>query len=76
MKTFKIPASLKLILSPTQKALAMSFGKSPGVSKLVAHGLASSAAKTSALKVTATAEKIRVVAHSVIASAENTSYLP
>ncbi|KAI6699203.1 hypothetical protein NL676_019322 [Syzygium grande] len=28
MKTFKFPASFKLMLSPTQKALAMAFGKS------------------------------------------------
>ncbi|KAI6699202.1 hypothetical protein NL676_019321 [Syzygium grande] len=71
--TFKVPASFKLMLSPTQKALAMAFGKSLGPSKLAAPGLASSAAKTSALKVTASAEKIRVVAHGVIASAEKTS---
>ncbi|KAI6699204.1 hypothetical protein NL676_019323 [Syzygium grande] len=61
------------MLSPTQNVLAMAFGQSLGSSKLAAPGLASSAAKTSALKVTASAEKIRVVAHGVIASAEKTS---
>ncbi|KAI3407474.1 uncharacterized protein J3R85_020955 [Psidium guajava] len=73
LATFKVPASFKFMLSPTQKVLATAFGKSLGPSKLAAPGLASSAAKTSALKVTASAEKIRVVAHGVIASAEKTS---
>ncbi|XP_048127758.1 uncharacterized protein LOC115739135 [Rhodamnia argentea] len=74
MKTFKIPASFRLMLSPTQRALAMAFGKSLGPLKLAAApGLASSAAKTSALKATASAEKIRLVAEVVIASAEKTS---
>lgn len=72
--TFKVPASFKLMLSPTQKVLAMAFGKSLGPSKLAAPGLASSAAKTSILKVTASAEKIRVLAHGAIASAEKTSF--
>ncbi|XP_030527750.1 uncharacterized protein LOC115739039 [Rhodamnia argentea] len=73
LATFKVPASFKLMLSPTQKVLATAFGKSLGPSKLAGPGLASSAVKTSALKVTASAEKIRVVAHGVIASAEKTS---
>ena len=65
--TYKIPASLKLILGQTQKALAFAFGPS----KVVA---ASSGAKTSsALKAAASAKKIRAVTHSVIASAERTS---
>ncbi|KAI6699206.1 hypothetical protein NL676_019325 [Syzygium grande] len=73
MKTFKFPASFKLMLSPTQKALAMAFGKSLGPSKLVSPGLAGSAAKTSALKAIALAETFWMVARGVITSAEKTS---
>ncbi|XP_075100607.1 uncharacterized protein LOC142161653 [Nicotiana tabacum] len=67
--TFKVPASLKLIMTQTQKALALAFGKS----NVVAPGMASSGVKSSVLKATASAEKIRAVAHGVIASAEKTS---
>lgn len=68
--TLKVPTSLKFLLSHTQKALA--FGLGP--SKAVVPGIASSGVKTSsALKATLSAEKIRAVAHSVIASAERTS---
>ncbi|GFY92840.1 hypothetical protein Acr_08g0012360 [Actinidia rufa] len=71
--TFKVPASLKLILTQTQKVIGMALSKTVGPSK-VGSGFASAGAKTSsALKVTASAEKIRAVAHSMIASAERTS---
>ncbi|RDX61056.1 hypothetical protein CR513_60746, partial [Mucuna pruriens] len=68
--TFKIPTSLKIGLSQMQKVLAFAFGPS----KVVAPGIATSGAKTSGvIKAAVSAEKIRVVAHSVIASAEKTS---
>ncbi|ESW03554.1 hypothetical protein PHAVU_011G023500 [Phaseolus vulgaris] len=68
--TFKIPASLKIGLSQMQKVLAFAFGQS----KVVAPGFATSGAKTSGImKAALSAEKIRVVTHSVIASAEKTS---
>ncbi|XP_047159016.1 uncharacterized protein LOC124829534 isoform X1 [Vigna umbellata] len=68
--TFKIPTSLKIGLSQMQKVLAFVFGQS----KVVAPGFATSGAKTSGIMKTAlSAEKIRVVTHSVIASAEKTS---
>ncbi|KAB1213340.1 hypothetical protein CJ030_MR2G000726 [Morella rubra] len=73
--TFKIPAALKLFLSQTQRALAVSVSKTLATSKVVAPGVASQGAKTtSILKATASAEKIRAVAHSVIASVEKTSF--
>ena len=68
--TFKIPASLKIVLSQTQKALAFALGPS----KVVAPGIATSGAKTSSfMKAAVSAEKIRAVAHGMIASAERTS---
>ncbi|KAF7827312.1 uncharacterized protein G2W53_018476 [Senna tora] len=68
--TFKAPASLKFFLIQAQRAWAFSLGPS----KVVAPGLASSGAKTSSLlKATVSAEKIRAVAHSIIASAQKTS---
>ncbi|KAF8390562.1 hypothetical protein HHK36_025089 [Tetracentron sinense] len=73
--TFHVPASLKLILTQTQKAATIVLSKTLGPAKLLAPGIASSGAKTtSALKATASAEKIRAVAHSMIASAEHTSF--
>uniref|UniRef100_A0A5B7BFA7 Uncharacterized protein n=1 Tax=Davidia involucrata TaxID=16924 RepID=A0A5B7BFA7_DAVIN len=73
--TFKIPVSLKLFLTYTQKAATIVLGKSFGPSKLVGHGIASYGAKTtSVLKAAASAQKIRAVAHSLIASAERTSF--
>ncbi|KAA8527306.1 hypothetical protein F0562_034597 [Nyssa sinensis] len=72
--TFKVPSSLNLILTQTQKVVAIALSKTLGPLKVVAPGFASSVAKTtSAVKATASAEKIRAVAHSVIASAERTS---
>ncbi|XP_027361737.1 uncharacterized protein LOC113869555 [Abrus precatorius] len=68
--TFKTPASLKIGLSQMQKVLAFAFGQS----KVVAPGIATSGVKTSGvMKAAVSAEKIRAVAHSVIASAEKTS---
>ncbi|KAK9287977.1 hypothetical protein L1049_016422 [Liquidambar formosana] len=69
--TLKVPASLKLILTQTQKAVALAFSKTLGPSKVVAS---SGAKASSALKATASAEKMRAVAHSFIASAEKTSF--
>ncbi|MED6181473.1 hypothetical protein PIB30_019547 [Stylosanthes scabra] len=64
--TFKVPASFKFIASYTHKAVAFALGPSKVV--------ASSGAKTSSImKAAASAEKIRAVAHSIIASAERTS---
>lgn len=69
--SFKTPVSLKLFLTQTQKALAIAVGKT----KVVAPGLATSGSNTtSVLKAAASAEKIRTVAHSVIASVEKTSF--
>ncbi|KAJ6690991.1 TRANSMEMBRANE PROTEIN [Salix koriyanagi] len=73
--TFKFPTSLKLLLIQTQKIMAISMGKTLGPTKLLAPGLVNSGANaTSALKAAASAEKIRTVVHSVIASAEKTSF--
>lgn len=68
--TFNVPASLQLVLTQTQKALLMAFGKALGPTKFVAPGMAKG---SSTIKAVASAEKIRAVAHSVIASAEKTS---
>ncbi|KAK7320192.1 hypothetical protein RJT34_04928 [Clitoria ternatea] len=68
--TFKVPASFKLGLSQMQKIMAFAFGPS----KVVAPGIATSGAKTSGvMKAALSAEKMRAVTHSVIASAEKTS---
>ncbi|XP_073023222.1 uncharacterized protein [Primulina eburnea] len=68
-----IPASLKLMFAQTQKAVIFAIGKAFGPSKVIAHGMASSMLKSSTVKAAASAEKIRFVAHSMIASAEKTS---
>lgn len=69
--SFKAPASLKLIMTQTQKAVAIALGKT----KVVAPGLVTSGSNTSPiLKAAASAEKIRTVTHSVIASMEKTSF--
>ncbi|KAK7410179.1 hypothetical protein VNO78_00758 [Psophocarpus tetragonolobus] len=68
--TFKIPTSLKIGLSQMQKIIAFAFGQS----KVVAPGIATSGGKASGvMKAAVSAEKIRAVAHSLIASAEKTS---
>jgi hypothetical protein len=55
--------------------VGLSLSKILGASKVVVPGAASSGVKsTTVLKATASAEKIRAVAHSVIASAEKTSF--
>lgn len=73
--TFKVPASLKILLSQTQKAMSLALGKTFGTSKVVAPSIAGYGAKTTSIfKATASAEKIRLVTHSVIASAEKTSF--
>ncbi|KAL8124992.1 uncharacterized protein LOC141719439 [Apium graveolens] len=71
MKT--IPASLKLMVTQTQKVFAMALSKTLGPSNLV-HAFTGSGVKTSALKATVSAEKIRAVTHSLITSAEKTSF--
>ncbi|KAL4309510.1 hypothetical protein GQ457_01G053630 [Hibiscus cannabinus] len=68
--TMNVPASLKLVMSQTQKVVGIALGPS----KLVAPGLASSGANSSFFKAAASAEKIRTVVHGVIASAEKTSF--
>ncbi|KAJ8642627.1 hypothetical protein MRB53_004375 [Persea americana] len=72
--TYKIPTFVKIGLVQTQRTAALALTKVLGPSKMVVPGLASSGVKTSALKVAASTEKIRVVAHSVIASVERTSF--
>ncbi|KAK9138898.1 hypothetical protein Sjap_009492 [Stephania japonica] len=73
--TIKVPATVKLSLAQTQKAVGIAFGKILGSSKVLAPGVMSSGAKSSSVaKAAASTEKIRAVAHSVIASAERTSF--
>ncbi|KDP42832.1 hypothetical protein JCGZ_23774 [Jatropha curcas] len=73
--TFKLPASFNFALTQTQKAMAIALSKTLGPSKVVAPGLAKTGANaTPILKAAASAEKIRTVAHSVIASVEKTSF--
>ncbi|KAG9447947.1 hypothetical protein H6P81_014075 [Aristolochia fimbriata] len=72
--TYQVPASLKLGLIHTQRTLAIALCKILSPSKFLAPGLAGSGSKASALKVAVSSEKIRAVAHSVIASAEKTSF--
>ncbi|GER31710.1 TraB domain-containing protein [Striga asiatica] len=64
MATLHMPSSLKLIFTQTQKAFLFAFGPS----KVAAPGL-----KGATTKAVLSAEKIRAVAHSMIASAEKTS---
>ena len=70
-----VPACLKLFLMHTHKATAFALSKFLGPSKIVAPSFASSGAKASiAFKAAASAEKIRAVTHSVLASAQKTSF--
>lgn len=72
--TFKLPTSLNFVLTQTQKTMAIALSKTLGP-KVVAPGLANSGANaTSVFKAVASAEKIRTVAHSIIASVEKTSF--
>ncbi|XVF76918.1 hypothetical protein PTKIN_Ptkin13bG0306000 [Pterospermum kingtungense] len=72
--TLKVPASVKLVMTQTQKVVGIALTKTLGPSKLVAPGLANSGANSSIFKAAASAEKIRTVVHGVIASAEKTSF--
>ncbi|KAF6161327.1 hypothetical protein GIB67_009214 [Kingdonia uniflora] len=75
LATYNVPLSLKLGLIHTQKAMTFAFAKVLGPSKVLGPGITTYGAKTSAvMKATASAEKIRAVAHSIIASAERTSF--
>ncbi|KFK37165.1 hypothetical protein AALP_AA4G221700 [Arabis alpina] len=68
--TLKVPSSLNLFLTHTHKAMTFAFP-----SKLMAPGFASTGVKsTSLVKSSLSAEKIRAVTHSIIASAEKTSF--
>ncbi|KAL9844004.1 hypothetical protein AtNW77_Chr2g0265781 [Arabidopsis thaliana] len=72
--TFKVPGSLNLFLTHTHKAVTFAFTKVAVPSKAMAPGFASSGAKsTSLVKASLSAEKIRAVTHSIIASVEKTS---
>ncbi|OMO98713.1 hypothetical protein CCACVL1_04096 [Corchorus capsularis] len=72
--TWNVPASMKLVMTQTQKAVAIALSKTLGPSKLVAPGLANSGVNSSLFKAAVSAEKIRTVVHGVIASAEKTSF--
>ncbi|CAH2058223.1 unnamed protein product [Thlaspi arvense] len=73
--TLKSPASLNLFLTHTHKAMTFAFTKVAYPSKVMAPGFASSGVKsTSLVKASLSAEKIRAVTHSIIASAEKTSF--
>nr|XP_011469029.1 PREDICTED: uncharacterized protein LOC101304127 [Fragaria vesca subsp. vesca] len=73
--TLKVPSSLQLFVSQTHKTVGLSLSKILGTSKVAVPSVASSGVKsTTVLKATASAEKIRAVAHSVIATAEKTSF--
>ncbi|KAL1558297.1 hypothetical protein AAHA92_08781 [Salvia divinorum] len=71
--TLNVPSSLQIVLAQTQKAVVLALGKALGPTKLVAPGMASSTLKGTTAKALVSAEKIRAVAHGVIASAEKTS---
>ncbi|KAL4314721.1 hypothetical protein HN51_068968 [Arachis hypogaea] len=62
--TYKVPASLKLILNQTQRALAFAFGSSKAAAGVKA---------SSTIRAAASATKIRAVTHSIIEYAERTS---
>ncbi|KAJ8774852.1 hypothetical protein K2173_018111 [Erythroxylum novogranatense] len=75
--TLKIPASVKLLLLQTKRTMGIAMGKSLLPSEVLARvpGVVNSGASaTSVLKTAASAEKIRMVAHSIIASMEKTSF--
>ncbi|XP_068645179.1 uncharacterized protein [Aristolochia californica] len=72
--SYQVPASLKIGLMHTQRTLGIVLCKILSPSKILAPGLVGSGSKASALKVAASTEKIRAVTHSIIASAEKTSF--
>lgn len=72
--TFKVPWSLNLMMTQTQKLISISISKFLGPSKILVPGLFKTGVNTSSsMKAAASAEKIRAVVHSIIASAEKTS---
>ncbi|KAK1435292.1 hypothetical protein QVD17_01053 [Tagetes erecta] len=72
--TFKVPFSLKLIMTQTQKLISISASKILGPTKLIGPNMFNSGLNTaSSVKAAASAEKIRTIVHSVIASVEKTS---
>ncbi|WOK97409.1 hypothetical protein Cni_G06117 [Canna indica] len=75
LSTYKIPATLKFGLAHFQRAASIGLSKILAASNPLAHGITSAGAKTSTLKFTASAEKIRAMTHTMIASAERTSLL-
>ncbi|RZR86973.1 hypothetical protein BHM03_00014272 [Ensete ventricosum] len=75
LATYKVPATLKFGFANLQRAATVGLGNILGSSNPLAHGLASVGAKTLPWKFTASAEKIRAVTHTMIASAERTSLL-
>jgi hypothetical protein len=66
---YKSPVVLKYGLMQLQRHAAIV------LSKMLPHGFATAGSKASALQFTASAEKIRAVAHTIISSAERTSLL-
>lgn len=66
---YKSPVVLKYGLMQLQRHAAII------LSKMLPHGVVTAGSKASALQFTTSAEKIRVVAHTVISSAERTSLL-
>lgn len=61
-------------MTQTQKLISISISKFLGPSKIKVPGLFKTGVNTSSsMKAAASAEKIRAVVHSIIASAENTS---
>ncbi|XP_020089082.1 uncharacterized protein LOC109710751 [Ananas comosus] len=75
LAAYKVPVALKYSLTQLQRTAAIGLSKILAPSKLISPGIASAGAKSSALKFTASAEKIRAVTHTVVASAERTSLL-
>lgn len=72
--TMNVPAALKILVTQTHKTTAIALSKILGSMKVVSPGLATSGAKVSTIKAAASAEKIRTVTHSVLASAEKASF--
>ncbi|XP_073008232.1 uncharacterized protein [Typha latifolia] len=75
LATYKVPVALKYGLAQLQRTAAIGLTKILTPPKILSHGIANVGAKTSTMKFTASAEKIRTVTHHMIASAEKTSLL-
>ncbi|CAN6249173.1 unnamed protein product [Urochloa humidicola] len=80
-KTIQASAFLKLV-APYKSPVVLKYGlmqlQRHGaivLSKMLPHGFVTAGSKASALQFTASAEKIRAVAHTIISSAERTSLL-